>query len=512
MVSKHFSRHLERHHNDERQVKELLNLKSGSREKKHLLTLLRNEGNMDDAIRGNIIPKKRTMGENINENNFAICPHCKGFYRRLSLSRHVKKCFAKNPEVAHEFQSGSLVNSLIFSACAKKFGQFLNTSAVKREIFGKMLPDKITNEAIHDTLVVHFGEDLLKKSKLKRKIYHISNKLRECGKFLLEMKKLQCHDGMLSILRPENFDDCLAAVKAMSKFNPTSRSFGAASLALHFRTTLTALCDLASKLILRKKIPLSSENIEECLKNLERFKNLVDSQWATEIGSLALKDLNEKSSLKPKCLPVTEDIMKLVKLVNQKAEEAYEKLKLSKDIETYKILVETSLVATILHNRKRVGDVQYLDWKSCENQLNRDNVEAQTEFTASLTEGEKILTQNYCKIATIGKGSRPVTILIPKPIQKYFSMICKLRKEPWFPEGNIYFFTYPKSKFWIDGCSVMRKYAAICGAKHPELLTSNRLRKHIATVTQLLGLKQHEIDQLAKFMGHTSKTHETFYK
>ncbi|CAH0549886.1 unnamed protein product [Brassicogethes aeneus] len=58
----------------------------------------------------------------------------------------------------------------------------------------------------------------------------------------------------------------------------------------------------------------------------------------------------------------------------------------------------------------------------------------------------------------------------------------------------------------------MRKYAKQCGAKNPELLTSCRLRKHIATVTQILSLKTNEIDQLAKFMGHTSKTHENFYK
>ncbi|VEN48702.1 unnamed protein product, partial [Callosobruchus maculatus] len=45
-----------------------------------------------------------------------------------------------------------------------------------------------------------------------------------------------------------------------------------------------------------------------------------------------------------------------------------------------------------------------------------------------------------------------------------------------------------------------------------QLLTSCRLRKHIATVTQLLNLQTNEIDQLAKFMGHTSKTHESFYK
>nr|CAI5827061.1 unnamed protein product [Callosobruchus analis] len=375
-----------------------------------------------------------------------------------------------------------------------------------------MRPDEVTSEAIQDVLVVHYGEDLLKKTKLKRKVYHISNKLRECVRFLLQMKRLQSHQGMILILCPENFDNTLDAVRLMTRYDCSARSFGAASLALHFRTILTALCNLATKLILRKKILLPHGDTERAIQNLERFKNLVESQWATEIGILALKDLNEKGASKPKILPVTEDKVKLMTLINKKAQEAYEKLKLSKDTEAHKILAETALVATILHNRKRVGDVQYLDLKSCEEQINRSREITLTEFAASLTENEKILTQNYCKITTIGKGSRPVTILIPRHIQKYFSMICKFRKEKWFPEENVYFFTYPNSKFWIDGCSVIRKYAALCGAKHPELLTSNRLRKHIASVTQLLGLKDNEVEQLAKFMGHTLNTHQTFYK
>lgn len=81
-----------------------------------------------------------------------------------------------------------------------------------------------------------------------------------------------------------------------------------------------------------------------------------------------------------------------------------------------------------------------------------------------------------------------------------------------FSPQNKYFFTYPKSMRWINGCSVIRKYAKLCGAKNPELLTSCRLRKHIATVTQVLSLKSNEVEQLAKFMGHTQKTHEHFYK
>lgn len=58
----------------------------------------------------------------------------------------------------------------------------------------------------------------------------------------------------------------------------------------------------------------------------------------------------------------------------------------------------------------------------------------------------------------------------------------------------------------------MGKWANKCKAKNPNLLTIVRLRKHIATVTQILALKDNDIEQLAKFMGHTRQTHDQFYK
>lgn len=495
---------------EERQVKELMHFQPGSVEKKRLLSLIRNDGNLDNAIRGKVIPKKRQIGEVIHENNYAICVHCKGFYKRLSLSRHVKKCFAKKG--GEPIDGKPLGQSLIFSACQSKYGEILNKLNVKKEIFSKMQADEVTAVATKDSLIIYYGEDLLKKTKIKRSLYHISNKLRECSKFLIQMRKITDCDSLLSVLKPMHFDTVIDVIKYISRYDPISRSFGAASLALHFRTTLIALCNLASKLLLRKKIVFHSDSLDNTLIDLERFKNLVETQWATEIGSLALKDLNEKTSVKPKLIPLTQDIVKLVQFVENRAQAAYEKLKSHKEINDFRVLVETCFILTVLHNRKRVGDVQYLEYKSCTEQLEKVVDIQHTELTDSLTESEKIMTQNYKKIISIGKGSKPVTILIPKKLQKYYVLISRLREQPWFPMENIYFFTYPHSNHWIDGCTVIRKYALQCDAKYPELLTSNRLRKHIATTTQLLNLKENEIDQLAKFMGHTVKTHDTFYK
>lgn len=513
IVSKHFARHLERHHCKEREVQEIFSFAARSKERKHLLQILRNQGNLEGAINGKIIPKKRSSAEAL-QNEYAICIYCKGYYKRLSLSRHMRNCFAGDSNKEHSTNTRPLSESLVHSVCQKKYGNILDTLLAKKEIFSKMKADAITEAAVGDILIALFGEDLLKKNKKKRSLYHLSNKLRECGKYLLEMKKLDLYPDMLSTLKPEHFDNAVEATKKMSRFDVQRRTFGAASLALHFGTTLKQLADLAVKLILRKKIPFFVGNIEKTVLDLERFKNIVESQWTTELGSLAMKDLNEKSAIKPKLLPITEDIIKMKEFVENTAEEAYIKLKNSKNINDYRILVETTLISTILHNRKRVGDIQYLDLHSYKNQIeNETNNTAQTELVSSLTENEKVLTQNYKRIVGIGKGSRPVTILIPKNLQKYFSMVYNLRiNSTWFSPDNTYFFSYPKSLRWIEGCSVIRKYANMSGAKNPELITSCRLRKHIATVTQLLSLRGNEIDQLAKFMGHTTKTHEQFYK
>lgn len=143
------------------------------------------------------------------------------------------------------------------------------------------------------------------------------------------------------------------------------------------------------------------------------------------------------------------------------------------------------------------------------------------EFMDSLTETEKVLTTQYIKIQTIGKATQQVPVLIPKRVFKYYELIYDIRTNSpeWFPphphkptRKNNYFFAFPNSNRWICGIAGIKKRAKKCEAKQPNSLTVVRLRKHIATVTQILSLKENDVEQLAKFMGHTKKTHEQFYK
>ena len=64
----------------------------------------------------------------------------------------------------------------------------------------------------------------------------------------------------------------------------------------------------------------------------------------------------------------------------------------------------------------------------------------------------------------------------------------------------------------VRGSDSIREAAADSCVKHPETLTSTKLRKQIATISQVVNLKDHELDVLADFMGHDIRIHRQYYR
>lgn len=179
------------------------------------------------------------------------------------------------------------------------------------------------------------------------------------------------------------------------------------------------------------------------------------------------------------------------KYVADCAKEAYTELVKKPNKKLFVTLAETALVSTIIHNRKRVGNVMYLELDYYNDQRNAVQSK-ENEFHQVLSENERILTQSYLKINCIGNHTKDMSVLIPSVTVRYFDLIYKIRKTKpdWFLENNDFLFTHPKSAKQIDAVSTLRKYAIKCGAKNPELITCTRLRKHVATVSQLLALRE----------------------
>ncbi|XP_028328808.1 uncharacterized protein LOC114479350 isoform X2 [Gouania willdenowi] len=80
------------------------------------------------------------------------------------------------------------------------------------------------------------------------------------------------------------------------------------------------------------------------------------------------------------------------------------------------------------------------------------------------------------------------------------------------PDENPFFFSRPEAETHLRGSDAIRLIAKECGAKHPETLSSTKLRKQISTLSTFLNLKDHEMDVMANFLGHDIRVHRQFYR
>ncbi|CAG9773450.1 unnamed protein product [Ceutorhynchus assimilis] len=514
-----FPRHLERNHPEEGAVKEVLSLPNSNKKRKILLDSIRRQGNYvrhksEDVIRPIRRPRDTEDNPDLKNGTYLPCDYCLGFFKRDYIRRHRKQCLLHNATDDRTQDSLHRINHLskvqLFTICTGPYKDFYDSLQLKKEVFPIMRNDDISKAAMSGVLICSFGESQLKKHRRTQIKNVISNKLREMGRLLIELRKSCGAKQLIDILKPEYFDNFVAATKVLSGFDINTKTFRAGSLALHMGTNLKYICDTATKLIIKKSKLLPCENTEQCLKEVKRLKALIQQNWNTEISSIALKDLNEKNWQKPKLLPLTSDLMVFQKYVMDKAHGAFRNINNSENIDrNYRILAECVLALTLLLNRKRVGEIQYLKLSVY---CSSENNESSSELLDSLSESEKILSKKFMRVVTGGKGSKPVPILFPSNIQNFIKSMLNVR-DTYVPKSNEYLFANPKTENrWLSGYHVLRKLANGSGVSNKELITSTRLRKQIATVIQVLNINDAELEQFAKFMGHTKKTHEEFYR
>ncbi|XP_023312184.1 uncharacterized protein LOC111692412 [Anoplophora glabripennis] len=118
---------------------------------------------------------------------------------------------------------------------------------------------------------------------------------------------------------------------------------------------------------------------------------------------------------------------------------------------------------------------------------------------------------HFKRIVIRGKRGRGVPVLFSKDVQNHIKILMSLRADI-TQKPNLYLFGNPSTKNPIYGYKILRKYAVACGAKNPDALTCTRLRKHLATLTQLFHLTENDMEQLSSFMGHTLGVHRSSYR
>lgn len=509
----HFTRHLLRHHGNHKDVLLLRSLKPRSKERLQLVSSLRKQGYFHLKIEKDILNPVRSSKNPDAE--YFVCQFCLGHYTKNLLHKHVKICSNKPQNISKPGKNCLSKSQTFMVSMAAKNEAFLSTSRIKDEVFGIMRPDNISFVAKSDPLIGLYGEMLLNKHKRQQMARVVSNKMREMARLLISLKSMDSEiQGLFDALKPEMFQKLVSATKIISGFSNDTKNFKSPSVALHMGTNLKLICDVAFKIVVEKRnIPrIKWANRDEKKKEIKELRKLITEHWCSELSSLALKNLKENQWENPIVLPKTSDILSFQEYLSNCANEAFTKLSDKSNIASnFKVLTECVLALTVMFNRKRIGDVQYLKIEKYISSVPSSN---QEEFMESLTDVEKVLTSKFKRVVTGGKGSKPVPILFSKRIQRFIEYLIEIRnKYDIVPKSNPYLFANPGSETrWMNGTYVIRRLAQRSGISNPGLLTSTKFRKHIATTLQLMSLDDSEMEQVAKFMGHTKKTHAEFYR
>lgn len=377
-----------------------------------------------------------------------------------------------------------------------------------------MRADEISLVAKKDLLIAYYGESYLRSQKRERKEYTCSNKLRELARLLITYRSIVNNNNVAfkDLLHPKNFDNVVSATRQLTGYDPVKNTYRAPSVSMHIGTALKIISDELIHLILKGCKGFKCQSAAESLEwrqNVKHFKKLVEARWSLEISSVAHKNLNENRWQKPLIVPLISDVKTFREKTLKHAKHCEDLFLKNTDTESlYKLFVQCTLALLILFNRRRIGDVQYL--KICDYMAERrTNFQ---DFEAALSVTEKCLTKKYKRVVNGGKGSRPVVILIPQVLQNFIKLLLDKRSKYISPD-NDYIFAVPNSRLkYAQGNVAIRNLSKKMKLMNPTAISSNALRKHIATAMQVLNMSKNDCKQFSKFMGHTEKTHEEFYE
>ncbi|XP_039461049.1 uncharacterized protein LOC120435455 isoform X1 [Oreochromis aureus] len=163
----------------------------------------------------------------------------------------------------------------------------------------------------------------------------------------------------------------------------------------------------------------------------------------------------------------------------------------------------------ILFNRRRGGEISKMTLNGFQE---RDTSTLHKDVAFGLTKFELYLCQHFSRVELRGKRGRKVAVLLSPDMVNAITRLTEKRQDCGVLAENIFLFARPHCLTPYRGQDCLRIYATECGAENPEHLRSTQLRKHVATLSQILNLKNHELDQVANFLGHDIRVHREYYR
>lgn len=290
-------------------------------------------------------------------------------------------------------------------------------------------------------------------------------------------------------------------MKKAAGYDPKTNTYQTPSLALKLGHSLKKI----SSIVESNALIIGDHITAEYAK---RYRAIHDSRWEEFISSGALNTLKEAKWNMPRVLPFTQDV-KLLNLYMENQQSSSERmLRISPTPENYAALSKVTLALAITFNRRRAGEVSRMLLTAF---TSRNKSVLHDDVAICLTPFERKMCEFFTRVEIRGKRGRIVPVLLKPAMVTAMELLAEVRESCGVPNENLFLFARPEALSAYRGGECFQKYAKLCGAEHPEALTSTKLRKHIATMSQVLNLEENESDQLADFLGHDIRIHRQFY-
>ncbi|XP_071581232.1 uncharacterized protein [Temnothorax nylanderi] len=426
--------------------------------------------------------------------DFIPCAKCKGFFSKNNIRHHFKVC--TNKKENHQRNVKVLGRTV---ACRI---HHTASSLLRKVVFPVMREDTITLLIRYDELLIAYGNKMCLKYNLQHQHDMIRARLRLLGRFLASLKEIDnTVTDFTSIYDPKRYDNCIKAVHSLAEFDDINYTYKTPSNASALGTLLKQVGQILRSMCIKK------EDVDRQTM-LENFIKLFEEDYPISVNKAVHETQGHRNRQKRIVLPTINDIKILNTYLRDERIKAFNTLKTDGfSINAWRILAETTLLSTMLFNRRRAGELERLLIENLANPLAISKEEA-PELYKSLCK--------YVRIVIRGKLARTVPVLLHENILQCMQMIIKYRKQAGVREQNPFVFginTIDKTRHkYLRACVLMRKYSSVSGAKLPSSLRGTLLRKHIATVCITLDISENQVSDLADFMGHHEKIHKSHYR
>ena len=483
------SRHLAKCHHDNFLVAQVM-AKSGH-DRQCGLKRLRNLGSFKHNIdvlkqgEGELMVVRRTSGKHSHD-MYLPCTRCYGFFYRYDLWRHRCPCRHEETDEPDESNSRSADSvdgsrSLLEGALQSEKSNREVDKQLNKHIISRMRRDANLRVVKTDALILKFGVAQLKRIGVKGR-RRIAARMRLLAKLLVKLRSaLDLPNKSLEhFLNGIYFDGVIEAIEDMCGLHSDEhdqRSFDRPSVALSIGNILTKTCHI------KKGIAIRSGD-DESLKEVDNFVALLKTEYSDSVSCPALATLKSKTYNKPVELPTTDDLMKLKKFTEEKMHNLVKQLKAAPSYNIWRQLSEVVLTRLVVFNKRRANEAAKLLLSQYNNRPNWKQ-ESNRELVENLQPLERKLMDRMDLVQVPGKRNRRVPILITPEVGKAMKELAATRTQCRISAKNPYFFATDSVDGYQNVWLVLHNNAVAAGVKKPRLITSCRLRKYVATLSQV---------------------------